>query len=223
MIDTRVWSITPGRCGTRWLARTLQDSPDATVYHEPQPWFPSDWPDHTNPCSAPKRKQRMASCPTKVYGEISCHLSMVVRHMLERGDKAVFLHRNPRDVVTSGLDLGWYTPDDFFRHHAPWRPLMGLGQFVKRPRHERAIWWVNHVLREGLDLLELYPDSLYATDIDALNEPENVERLCDWLGITMPENVPYGYRDHEGNHKTQWNPEWEPLLDRDAITALGYA
>ncbi len=198
------WVLSTGRCGTRTLAHLLDLADGATVEHEPLPRLNRQCREVYEQWATRPEPYRLLieACREDVvykayedgqaYGETANRLTYFAPAIREVFTNSKFLHlvRDPRHVVRSGMDRGWYDTNKWDE-----------GRIVPRtgdPYHdrwdemslfERCAWFwyeTNRFAREFTDSLE--PGramTVRAEDLFAGN-PETVAAVFDFLELEAP-------------------------------------
>lgn len=171
--------LSTGRCGTRTLARILDLSSDASVQHEPIPRLNrqcrqvyEEWesrPDVFELMIETCREDFVYSAYEDglVYGETANRLTYFAPAINRVFSNSRFIHllRDPRDVVRSGMDRGWYDSNKWDE-----------GRIVPRPGDPYAERW------SDLDLFDKcawfwYETNRYAREFLATLAPERTFTL----------------------------------------------
>lgn len=196
--------LSTGRCGTRTLAHVLDLAEGAAVEHEPIPrlnrqsravyeGWESEPRFHADLIEACREDAVYRAYEAgQVYGETANRLTYFAPAIRRVFADAIFIHlvRDPREVVRSGMDRGWYDTN-------PWDE----GRIVPRPGdpyHERwaemtpfekCIWFWHETNRFAADFMATLPpgagmtlrsEGLFSGDLEALEE------ICRFVGVELP-------------------------------------
>jgi hypothetical protein len=120
-----VFIVSTGRCGSQMLAKLLGLHPEILALHEPQPWLNLEaffaWSGsrdsvEINQRISGKRSTLIAQVVEDnqlIYVESSNFLSHLIPQLDELFEPDfIYLYRNGRDFVRSGLSRPWYKPVD---------------------------------------------------------------------------------------------------------------
>lgn len=168
--------VSTGRSGSTTIARALNQHPDVTCLHEPHPALirlSTLW------AEGARDRDRLRDdlgaiyeavvTPTRVYGESDQNLSLLLDPLLERFPEArvVWLIRDGRDVVASGMARGWYGGEvargvlrgawDEHRLHGHRLGDVPEAEWAAMTPFEKNCWYwayINRTVRERLEPLD---------------------------------------------------------------------
>jgi glycosyltransferase involved in cell wall biosynthesis len=192
--------LNTGRAGSNTISRVLSQAPDCQCLHEPEPAFIEEATRFrygevsSDDLVRVLRATRPPLRSGVKYGESNNKLALMVP-VLERAfpdSRYVWLIRDGRQVVCSGLQRGWFTERDAAENASAWRRwrLRGDRLGVVDPEEwerwspfEKNCWlwsYTNHLIRRDLQRLE--SDRTFVVRIESLGQ--SLPELCGYLGIT---------------------------------------
>jgi hypothetical protein len=188
-----------GRAGSRSVAKILSQSPDCHCAHEPHPQLVEE-------CAAYRygefeesrlvellRESRSAEVDGRTYGETNNRLSLAIPALVAAFPDARYVHliRDGRAFVSSGLQRGWYAPDDPTRATV-WETSRlradRLGdhtadEWAAMDPFERICWlWdrTNRIIRE--DLAALPPAASMLVRVEEL--AQHLDAIASHVGVS---------------------------------------
>jgi acetyltransferase-like isoleucine patch superfamily enzyme len=216
--------VSTGRSGSMTVARVLSQHPDVTCLHEPHVqlirlstrWAEAATADRTALRAELDALYDLALSPTPVYGESDQNLSLLLDPLLDRYPEArvVWLVRDGRDVVASGVARGWYGPGVSENvRRAAWdaHRLQGdrLGDvpaaaWAAMTPFEKNCWYWAYVNRTVRERLAALPAERW-TWVRLERLAERAEDVFRLIGVD-PVPVEVG-RHNRGRPSRPWTPE----------------
>jgi hypothetical protein len=243
--------LSTGRTGTTTLAQLLNLSDEISAFHEPRPQLIEErqaarWELHAEESKYRHIFIRSRGAPLfqairkdRMYAETSPRLTFfapVIANLLPNA-KFLFVHRDPADVVRSGMKRGWYVdhPADYARV----RPVPGevfFGRWKKMEPFEKICWYWT-VCNEFALSFRRRTDSSRVLTIKASNmfDGTDVPRIFDFLDIQRPSIDSVGgvlkkklNAQREGTFPKveEWTPSMHDALQNiagDTMDQLGYS
>ena len=242
MAPKLIFTITPGRSGTAYLARLLGAIPGVSAYHEPEPNFArvmraaqSD-PQIAHDFLVRHKMPALAACSGMVYAETS-HLTGkgLVEPMLELGlcPALILLTRPAREVAWSLLlrqTIPARTPAGLIYLLSPDDPkVMKMEKWRSASHYQLCFWYALEMERRQRHYAELAAErGLTAVEIsaDGLNEWACFARMATALDLTIDEQVQAAHGDisavrHNANVQTAPLPPWLETEERGVYLAVG--
>lgn len=213
-----VWTVATGRCGTRWLARTLDRVAGVTAEHEPEPVLASLNRRAAEGDSVVDELRALRSIAGDgIYFESGAFLGFLSEAVIEAfpGARLLHVHRDPRAFVASALST-WFPPQE---HHSEWWP-----RSIPDSPPLRMIWWWNAVNAAGLEACRRHgPDVALCAGTEELWK-DGIGRVAEWMGVQAPQRPSVPVNSRLGRH-VEWDPSWEGFLADHAgevMDSLGY-
>ncbi|NMH65422.1 hypothetical protein [Shewanella salipaludis] len=204
---TATFVLSPGRCGTQWLARHLQASnPEGAVTHEP---LHLAYAPMTNSPSKPLAHHRelLLAHLAQIEGQLQqgghymecgfpCwrHLDWF-RQELGGDVKLIYIHRNPIDNARSLLKLNVFVPPilphlqekQFFHPEAPEAQLPHYaGRWPDLTPFEKCLYYWAEVNLQAARYRQDWPEQHWLTvPYDSLFTPATVARIADFSGLAF--------------------------------------
>lgn len=244
--------LSTGRCGTRTLAQVLDLAPDAFVQHEPIPrlnrqcrevyesWDSSPAPYRLLIEACREDFVYRAYEGGQVYGETANRLTYFAPALHEVFSNSRFIHlvRDPRDVVRSGMDRGWYDSNKWDEGRIVPRP--GDPFFDRWPAlslFEKCAWFWYETNRYARDFLKgLPPERVLTVKSEGLflGDPDVLRPIFHFFQIEFPKpkliNKVIGRKENRQRRRTfpdvvKWTDEQTGTLRSIAgpmMDILGY-
>jgi hypothetical protein len=198
------FTLSTGRSGTRTLAKLLDLADNAVVEHEPAPRLIRQCRDAYERWDQDPRlfKTLIEACREDsvfeayedglIYGETANRLTFFAPALREVFTECRFIHlvRDPRDVVRSAMDRGWYSENKWDegrivpRPGDPFQPRWeGMDLF------EKCAWYWHEVNRFACEFRAALPPGraivVKAEEIFS-GDPERLGAVYDALGLEAP-------------------------------------
>lgn len=194
--------LSTGRTGTTTLARLLGLSEEVLAYHEPVPELLEErktarWEIRRKPKKythifawARGRSLLRAVSNSLMYAETSPRLTYfapVIADLLPRS-KFLFIHREPSEVVRSGMKRGWYDnhPNDYARVH----PVEGepfFGKWDKLKPFEKICWYWKKCNEFAIEFRsKLESSRVHTIKSSNLFDGTAVSEIFEFAGIPKP-------------------------------------
>ena len=218
-----VFIVSTGRSGSNMVAKMLAEHPQLFAVHEPTPdlnaeayasWNGSHGTDYIRKKVVSKRSDLIQQVLDNEYTyiESSHYCSHLIPLLDDLYDaKFIYLYRDGRDFVRSGLEREWWYPERSFSHPE----LNGLKEFFKRQvrrrwlidvghtwddhrlkppnklntRIEKISWlWVeiNTVIQDYL--LEVPSKKVFSIKLEAFDQ-EEIKSLLSFLDVRQDEKI----------------------------------
>ncbi len=191
--------VSTGRSGSRTVAEVLAQSPSCECRHEPFPQLIAEAPRFLYGELAQGdlvrllRETRSPTVDGKIYGESSNKLSLIIPALVEAfpGSQFLWLVRDGRDFVCSGLQRGWYEPGEETESAGDWQRWRLRGDrsgdiapdaWRAMDRFERVCWlwsFTNRLIEQ--ELVRHGPEHYRVVTIERLGAA--LPDLCDFLGL----------------------------------------
>ena len=240
--EPSLWVLATGRCGTMALTATLNTSPDIQACHDMKPLYWNTWPGG-NPVDYQRRGRMLKVWANrKVYAEISNALTEAAEVILKTlpNSRFIFLHRDPRSTVLSGLRVGWFSTnptigDPSLRERPDRWPLdqQTAEQWDSMSRVQRCIWRWTAINWFSYQFTLQNPGRCWTmkNSVMAGEELTALFNLFDWLDVDRPKSSDlmkaisqrWNYpplRDHLS--APDWQSEWDKWLPLEFMDNLGY-
>lgn len=194
--------LSTGRTGTKTLARLLDLSEEIDAFHEPLPqllkerqaarWevYENEWKYRYIFSWARGTPLLRAVWNEQVYAETSPRLTFfapVIADLIP-GAKFLFVHRNPYDVIRSGMKRGWYVdhPADYARV----RPVEGgefFGQWEDMSPFEKICWYWRVYNDFAISFCEQTSSAItLSVQASEMFDGTVVPRIFDFIGVRSP-------------------------------------
>ena len=214
-----------GRCGSASLVRFLQSNRVLNCFHEKRPdLLQEGLLFHAGELSRRQAVRRISATRRGVFFEANNRLFSLAHPIKEAFPNArfVFLHRDGRQVVRSGMQRRWFQHDDRFG-----KRRLGADQssspFVKCCRY-----WAS-VNQRILEDLSHYPDDTLTISFEGLTNGNDIQRVAAFLDIqlTHPQVFPQHNRTTTWSISSydKWPVQWRQQFDEicgPTMDRLGY-
>ncbi len=217
--------LNTGRAGSNTISRVLSQSPNCQCLHEPEPILVEEaakyrYGDLSGKAIVQLLKATRPSDNKEIhYGESNNKLSLLIPLLEEAFHRCyyIWLIRDGRNVVCSGVQRGWFTEMDFAENAIVWRRwrlqgdrlgLVSTEEWQSWSSFEKNCWFWNYNNRLiQKDLLSISPKRTFFLTIE--NLANSLLDLCDFLKIT-----PTNFVIQHHNQRT---------TDINAISSANYA
>ena len=194
-----IFTLSTGRCGTKWLTELLKKSQLLNVEHDPLPkiYFQSQYiyknkfDDNIIFTSfIHVRFQYLfdSFCLKKKYVETNNRISFYAQGIAKRMPNSRFVHivRHPYEVIRSGMRRGWYGSlnSEFCGHITPREGDFGFNEWREYTQEQKIAWlWMQ--TNEIIEELKLNIDSeriITITSSDMFNNEASLKKLLQFIG-----------------------------------------
>lgn len=204
-----VFILSTGRTGTQTLATLLNLSSKVDGYHEPNPQLLLERKSARAEVYSNKKKFKnifiksrgyallRSKINNKIYAETSARLTFfapVIAEILPNA-KFIFIHRDPAEIVRSGMRRGWYKnhPADFARI----LPVEGEGiyeQWDKMEQFSKICWYWNAYNKFAVDFREsINPGRIITLKASEIFNGEAVLKIFEFISAPAPSSKDINY------------------------------
>lgn len=194
--------LSTGRTGTQTLARLLDLSPNIDAFHEPRPQLMQERKEARTEVYSHKHKyERIFTCSRgqallraqkrgRIYAETSARLTFfapIIASLLPNA-KFLYVHRDPAEVVRSGMRRGWYVdhPADYARVEPVEGEVFYEG-WESRDQFSKICWYWDVYNKFALQFIEsVDPARVFTIDAADLFGGEVVPDIFKFLGVPTP-------------------------------------
>jgi hypothetical protein len=242
--------LSTGRTGTKTCARLLDLSPRIEAFHEPHPQLLEERKAaRTEVYSKEQKYARIFACSKgwalfrskrrgTVYAETSARLTFfapVIASMVPNA-KFLFIHRDPTEVIRSGMRRGWYVdhPADYARVEPVEEETFYEG-WESRDQFSKICWYWNIYNKFALRFRkQVDPSRVFTINADDLFSGTVVHDIFEFLGMESPSSEQIervlgkklnAQKKSQFPSKENWSPEmYRTLYDiaGETMHRLGY-